>query len=169
MAVACVAAVVFIGLLTAQEPATLGSAAPLPQAAGGRGRGQQPPLPPRVMPKPEELAKIQEKTDQIEKLVGELKAKRAEPVLLNDVEAYAKAGRFLIEYPELFGTQAAINHSFEVLDQGIERADQLMEGKPGWEQGNKRIEAYRSEVDGALQPYGLTFPANYDPSKRTRL
>src|SRR5580658_3473315 len=145
MAVACAVAAVFVRLLPAQPP------------------------PPRVMPKPEELAKIREKTEQIEKLVAELKAKHADPVLLNDVEVYAKAGRFLIEYPELFGTQAAIDHSFEVLDQGIERAHQLMEGKPGWEQGNKRIEAYRSAVDGALQPYGLTFPANYDPSKPTRL
>jgi pimeloyl-ACP methyl ester carboxylesterase len=121
------------------------------------------------MPKPEEVAKIREKTEQIEKLVGDLKAKHADPVLLNDVDVYSKAGRFLMEYPELFGTQAAIDHSFEVLDQGIERAHQLMDGKPGWEQGNKRIEAYRSEIDGALQPYGLTFPANYDPSKPARL
>jgi hypothetical protein len=75
----------------------------------------------------------------------------------------------LLEYPELFGTQAAIDQSFVVLDQGIERAHQLMDGKPQWEQGQKRIEAYRSEIDGALQPYGVTLPANYDPAKPVRL
>ncbi len=153
-AAACAVAAVFIGIMWAQQPAP---------APAGRG------APPRVTAKPEELAKVREKTEQIEKLVAELKAKHADPVLLNDVEVFAKAGRMLLEYPELFGTQAAIDQSFDVLDQGIERAHQLMEGKPGWEQGQKRIEAYRSEIDGALQPYGVTLPANYDPSKPVRL
>jgi pimeloyl-ACP methyl ester carboxylesterase len=167
VAIAGAAALLALAQSPAQQTQTPASQAS--PAAGGRGRGPQTPPPPRVTPKAEELARIREKTEQIEKLAAELKAEHADPVLLNDVEVYAKAGRFLIEYPELFGTQAAIDHSFEVLDQGIERAHQLMEGKPGWEQGNKRIEAYRSEIDGALQPYGLTFPANYDPSKPTRL
>jgi pimeloyl-ACP methyl ester carboxylesterase len=149
-----IASAVFIGIVLAQLPAPQGSA-PLP--------------PPPIVPRPEELARVREKTEQIDKLVGELKAKHADPVLLNDVEVYAKAGRMLLEYPELFGTQAAIDHSFEVLDQGIERAHQLIDGKPQWEPGTKRIEAYRSEIDGALQPYGLTLPVNYDPSKPVRL
>ena len=135
LAATCTAAAVFIGILVAQPPA--------PQTAAGRGRGAQAPTPPAIVPKPEELARVRDKSEQIEKLVSELKAKHADPVLLNDVEVYAKAGRFLIEYPELFGTQAAIDHSFEVLDQGIERAHQLMDGKPQWEQGPKRVEAYR--------------------------
>ena len=82
----CIAATMFIGIMSAQAPA--------PQA-GGRGRGQQGGPPARVMPKPEEIAKIREKTEQIEKLVAELKAKHADANLLNDVEVYAKAGRFL--------------------------------------------------------------------------
>ena len=165
-----VASAVFMGMVLAQTPAPQGSAAPPPPGGAGRaGRGVQPAPPPPIVPKPEELARVREKTEQIEKLVSELKAKHADSVLLNDVEVYAKAGRMLLEYPELFGTQAAIDHSFDVLDQGIERAHQLMDGKPQWEQGTKRIEAYRPEIDGALQPYGLTFPANYDPSKPVRL
>ncbi|MDP9170361.1 MAG: hypothetical protein M3N54_07070 [Acidobacteriota bacterium] len=156
---ACAATVV---LLAAQQ-------SPLsnPPQAAGRGRGAPPA--PRVWPKAEDLAKIGDKSGQIEKLVAELKAKHADPTLLNDVEVYAKAGRMLIEYPELFGTQAAIDHSFEVLDQGIERARQLLAGKPQWDGGQKRIEAYRSEIDGSLEPYGLTMPANYDPAKPVRL
>ncbi len=149
VAATCLAAVAVMGIVLAQPPAR--------------------PQPPPVEPKPEELVKVREKTEQNEALVAGLKAKHADPVLLNDVEVYAKAGRMLLEYPELFGTQAAIDHSFAVLDQGIERAHQLQAGKPEWEQGTKRIEAYRSEIDGALQPYGLTFPANYDPSKPVRL
>jgi hypothetical protein len=147
--------------LAAQQPPAA------PQA--GRGRGAAPAPPPRVTAKPEELAKIREKSEQIEALVKDLRAKHADPALTVDVEVYAKAGRMLLEYPEMFGTQAAIDHSFEVLDQGLERAHQLLDGKPQWDQGPKRIEAYRSEIDGSLEPYGLTFPANYDPAKPATL
>ncbi|MES1257792.1 MAG: hypothetical protein ABUS51_05160 [Acidobacteriota bacterium] len=153
-----VAVAVFAGIILSPVAA---------QQGAGRGPGQQ--VPPPIDPKPEELAQVREKTAQIEKLVGALRAKHADPVLLNDVEVYSKAGRMLLEYPELFGTQAAIDHSFVVLDQGIERALQLQSGKPRWEEGPKRIEAYRSEIDGALQPYGVTLPAHYDPSKPARL
>jgi hypothetical protein len=77
----------------------------------------------------------------------------------------AKAGRMLLEFPELFGTQNAIDHSFLVLDQGIERAKQLQSGQPQWNQGRKQIHAYYSEIDGSVQPYGITLPADYDPAK----
>lgn len=136
-----------------------------PQKKGSKG----PQGPPPVQPKSEELARVREKTEQIESLVAELKAKHADPVLLNDVEVYAKAGRMLLEFPELFGTQPAIDRSFQVLDQGMERARQLLSGKPEWDTGQKRIEAYRSEIDRTVQPYGVTLPANYDPAKLVRL
>src|SRR4051812_4756142 len=70
-------------------------------------RGAQPARPP-VQAKPEELARIKEKTEQIEAIVKELKSKHAKPELLGDVDVYAKAGRMLLEFPEMFGTQAAI-------------------------------------------------------------
>jgi pimeloyl-ACP methyl ester carboxylesterase len=115
------------------------------------------------------LARIKEKTEQIEALARELKRKRADPQMLADVEVYAKAGRMLLEFPELFGTQNAIDHSFVVLDQGIERVKQLQSDLPQWNQGKKQIHAYYSEIDGSVQPYGITLPANYDPAKPTRL
>ena len=75
----------------------------------------------------------------------------------------------LLEFPDMFGTQAAIDHSFTVLDQGIERAKQLQSNQPQWNQGKKQIHAYYSEIDGAVLPYGVTLPENYDPAKPTRL
>src|SRR5437016_5135261 len=132
------------------------------------GRKGAAPLPP-VKPKPEELATIKDKTEQIEALVKDLKAKHANAELLGDVEVYAKAGRMLLEFPDMFGTQASIEHSFAVLDQGIERARQLQSNQPQWNQGKKQIHAYYSEIDGAVLPYGVTLPENYDPTKPTRL
>src|SRR5579862_7554687 len=131
----------------------------LPQQPGGRRA-----VPPPIQPKPEELAKVKEKTEQIEALVKDLKAKHANPELVGDVEIYSKVGRMLLEFPELFGTQNGIDHSFRVLDQGIERAKQ-----PPSNADKKQIHAYYSEIDGSVQPYGITLPANYDPAKPARL
>src|ERR1022692_760333 len=73
---------------------------PAPRA-GGQGRGAAQP----VQAQPEDLAKIKEKTGQIEALVKDLKAKHDKPELVGDVEAYAHAGQMLLEYPEMFGSQ----------------------------------------------------------------
>jgi prolyl oligopeptidase family protein len=135
----------------------------------GRGQTKGTPAPAAITAKPNELATIKEKTGQIEALVNELKARRADPVLLGDVEVYAKAGTMLLEFPDMFGNQAAIEHAFTVLDQGIERARQLQSNQPRWNQGQKQILAYYSEIDGAVLPYGVTLPENYDPARPTRL
>src|SRR4051812_14333270 len=71
-----------------------------------RGRGQGKVTPPPIEAKPEELSRIKEKTAQIEALVEKLKAKRAAPELVTDVEVYAHAGEMLLEYPDMFGSQA---------------------------------------------------------------
>ena len=141
--------------LIAQQPPAPGRA--------GRGRG------PAIQPKPEELNQIKAKSEQIEQLVQALKAKHADAALVGDVEVYAKAGRFLLEFPELFGTQNAIDHSMAVLDQGLERGRQLTDGQSPWNSGNSQVHAYYSEIDGSVQPYHVSFPANYDPGKPTRL
>src|SRR5207244_4970171 len=65
--------------------------------------------------------------------------------------------------------QAAIKHSVQTLDQGAERAKQLQNNQPQWNQDRKQIHAYYSEIDGAVLPYGVTLPQNYDPGKPTRL
>jgi pimeloyl-ACP methyl ester carboxylesterase len=152
----------------AQQTSPASPATPQSQPPG-RAPTKGTPPPPPVNPKPEELAKVKDKTEQIEALVKDLKAKSADPELLGDVEVYAKAGRMLLEFPDMFGTQAAIDHSFLVLDQGIERAQQLVSGKPEWNQGKKQIRAYHSGIDGAVLPYGITLPENYDSTKPARL
>ena len=99
----------------------------------------------------------------------DLKAKHADPDLTGDVEVYAKAGRILLEFPDQFFTQNGIDHALAVLDTGAERAKELATGKPSWTTTRKQIHAYYSAMDGSIQPYGITLPANYDASKPTRL
>jgi pimeloyl-ACP methyl ester carboxylesterase len=139
--------------LLAQQP---------PAGRGGRGA-------PPVQAKAEDLAALKSKSEQIGLLVKELRAKHADAALVGDVEVFAKAGRFLVEFPELFGTQAAIDHSMAVLDQGIGRAKELQAGQAPWTTGKSRTYAYYSEMDGSVQPYHVSLPADYDPNKPTRL
>jgi hypothetical protein len=133
----------------------------LAQQRGGRG--------PAFQAKPEELAQIGEKSQKIEELVQQAKAKRPDPDLVGDVEVFAKAGRFLQEFPELMNNQNAVDHAMVVLDRGIERANQLLAGESPWNSGRKQIHAYYSAMDGSVQPYAVTLPENYDPNKPTRL
>ena len=131
------------------------------QQRGGRG--------PAFQPKPEELAQVGAKSRQIEVLVEQLKAKHADLDLLGDVEVFARAGRFLLEFPDLINSQNAVDHAMVVLDKGIERGNQLLAGTSPWTSGKKQIHAYYSTMDGSLLPYGITLPENYDPSQPARL
>jgi hypothetical protein len=138
----------------------------LAQQRGGRG--------PAFQATPEELAQIGAKSQQIEDLVrqakaGQAKARRLDPDLVGDVEVYAKAGRFLQEFPDLINNQNAVGHAMTVLDRGIERANQLLAGAAPWNTGRKQIHAYYSAIDGSVQPYAVTLPENYDPARPTRL
>ncbi|MDP9170833.1 MAG: hypothetical protein M3N54_09475, partial [Acidobacteriota bacterium] len=152
----CAALVAATAILLAQQPAA-------GRGAGRGGRGGPP-----VQPKPEDLARIKAKTDQIEALVTQLKSKHADADLTGDVEVYAHAGRMLLEFPELVNSQNAIDHSALVLDQGIERGNQLLGGQSPWNSGNSQIHAYYSALDGSVQPYHVSLPANYDATKPTR-
>lgn len=136
---------------------------------GGRGPTKKAATPPPITAKPEELARIKEKTAQIEAVVQALKAQGAKPEWVTDVEVYAHAGRMLLECPDMFTNQGAVERAFTTLDQGLERGRQLQANAPQWNQGKRQIHAYTSEIDGAVLPYGVTLPDNYDPSKPTRL
>lgn len=145
--------------------ALLQAIAQQPPARPGAARVVAPP----ITPKPEELQKVKDKAAAIEKLVRELKSKKTDADLVLDVEVYAKAGNILLEFPDQFFTQNGIDHALAVLDTGVERAKQLLNGQPSWTTGPRQIHAYRSAIDGSIQPYGIRLPATYDASKPTRL
>lgn len=154
-------------LLTAPFISTLGAQTATPAAKSTPAK--KAPTPPPITAKPEELAKIKAKTDQLDALVAALRSSGAKPELVTDVAVYAHAGRMLLEVPDMFTNQGAIDRAFTTLDQGLERAKQLQSGQPQWLQGKRRIHAYTSALDGAVLPYGIALPENYDPAKPTRL
>lgn len=139
------------------------SAQPAPAPMPGPAKG----LPP-IVPKAEELQLIEGKAKELEGLVRALP--KTDAALVTDVEVYAKAGRFLLEFPQTFFTQDGIRQAIAVLDQGLGRARQLQKGSADWATAKgRKIHAYRSALDGSVQPYGLTVPESYDGTKPTRL
>ena len=52
-----------------------------------------------------------------------------------------------------------------LLEQGLERAEQLREGKAPWDAATGLVvRGYVSRIDGSIQPYGLVVPASYQPN-----
>ena len=147
-----------VGILAslAQPPAP----AP-PKALPAKG---QPP----IVPQAEELKLIESKVSEIEAALRALP--KTSPELVPDVEVFAKSGRFLLEFPQTFFTQAGIDQAIAVLEQGLARARQLQKGTADWATGKgRKIHGYRSALDGSVQPYGVTVPDSYDGKTPTRL
>ena len=75
---------------------------------------------------------LQAKLDELDPLVRALKAKRGEDDLMADVEIHAKAGHWLLEFPQDVTVQDDVTFGLKMLDRGIERAKQLQNGQSPW-------------------------------------
>src|SRR6266850_836302 len=119
--------------------------------------------PPGPQPSEEDRKQLQaglnELGKQIEALRKELKDRPALLELLPDVEIFHKAVRFPLEYGEMCDVPKAR----KALDTGMKRAALLREGKAPWA-SEGGVRAYRSWIDGSVQPYMLAVPKNYHPA-----
>ncbi len=118
---------------------------------------------------PEQKVHMEMKVRSIDATVDHLRKRGADPDLLADVDVYAKAGKWLLEFPEDFFTPADVDRAFAVLDTGMERARQLQDGKSPWMEERRRAHGFYSALDGSVQPYGVTLPPSYDGAKPLRL
>src|SRR5215472_2644110 len=122
---------------------------------------QAPPLAPVVTVTPEERQQIEQKAGELEAAIAPLRGKVADD-LLADAEVYYKAARYILRYNEFY-TKAYVAQTLAVLDTGLARARELAADNPSWTKKTGSLcRAYRSRVDGSLQPYALTIPAGYD-------
>src|SRR3954451_9680893 len=96
------------------------------QPPAGRG-GRCPAAPPPEL-SAEQKAQYRSKIDKIDALVKQFRAKKVNSDLIADVDIYAKAGKWLLEFPQGFGNAQGITTYLVVLDQGLERARQLQQG-----------------------------------------
>lgn len=82
--------------------------------------------------------------------------------LYPDVAVYQKAGEFILAHPEEFVKASFVKDTLDVLDKGLARAKELAAGSPAWTKSKGRlVRAYRSTIDGSVQPYGLIIPESY--------
>lgn len=107
---------------------------------------------------------------RLEELKSALRGLNADPALFADVDVYRKAGEWILRYPEEFYAKAYVANAVTVLEHGIARAGELRAGKPAWtSQTGRLVRAYRSRVDGSVQPYALVIPPSYDGKRPVRL
>jgi dienelactone hydrolase len=123
-------------------------------------------------PAPTVLASIQERTDKLGKALATLRQQGIGDPFLADVQVYHKAAMWIVRHGEFYQKEAA-NWTLEVLDRGLLRASQQLRGEAPWLNiaGTTTARAYRSRVDGSVQPYLVTFPADYgkDPRRKWRV
>ena len=82
--------------------------------------------------------------------------------LLPDVLIFHRAVDQALRYREFFDAKE-IPAAKDLLQQGQQRAEQLLAGKAPWtEQTGVIVRGYISRIDQTVQPYGLVIPATYD-------
>lgn len=85
--------------------------------------------------------------------------------LLPDVEIYQRAIRDGLAHREFYPAEKpdqAAKIALQVMDQGIERSEQLLKGNAPWlRQSGLVVRGYRSRIDKTAQPYGLVIPPTY--------
>lgn len=128
--------------------------------------------PPSQPPDAATLQEIQARHGRLRQRVAQLRKQGVNEGLLLDVEIYDKAITWLLRSNEFYDKQTAA-WALDVCDRGLLRGAQLSQGEAPWLQqvGQSIVRAYRSRVDGSLQPFAVTFPADYgkDPRKRWRV
>lgn len=127
---------------------------------------QAPPPAPSVKVPAEELQKLR---DELKPLTAKLGGLQNNP-LLPDVAIYEKAVQNLLKFPEEFYSKDYIRFAHEAIKTGLERADDIANNRVQWPRlAGRVIRAYQSKVDGSFQPYKLTIPPAYNPTKAVRL
>jgi hypothetical protein len=113
-------------------------------------------------------SELQAGADELGTVIDSLRtALRSKPQLLEllpDVQVYHKAVDWALRYNEFY-KPAEFTTAQTLLKQGMERAQQLREGKAPWTTATGLVvRGYMSKIDGSVQPYGLVVPASYQPN-----
>jgi dienelactone hydrolase len=154
------------------KPLRLLCAGAVVAAAVGLARAQD--SAPQATKPPDEttLNAIAVKAAKLGRLVESLRRQGLRDPFLAEVEIYHKAATWIVRHNEFFQPDAGA-WTLDALDRGLLRASQAAQGESPWlqQRGQAVVRAYRSLLDGSVQPYAVTFPADYgkDPRKKWRL
>jgi pimeloyl-ACP methyl ester carboxylesterase len=133
--------------------------------------------PPGIAVPPADAARLNASLAQLDgQLAGLRNQLHGKPALLAelpDVEIYAKAVRYALQYNEFFDPRE-IGVADKLLARAMDSANRLAKGEllgagHRYETRTGRVHAYVSKIDGSLQPYRIVIPPGYDPtSERPR-
>lgn len=150
-----------VGVAFAQVPAP--SDEGIPAAAGAKKAA--PPRSP-VAPKPEDVAKLRAKLDELNATIQSLKDAKFDDDLIVDVEATAWVIHNTLRVPDGFVTDGTLPGLLAAGNDALRRASEIKAGTAAWPKLKGSVKrAYRSQVDGTTQPYTVSIPASYDPAK----
>jgi hypothetical protein len=108
------------------------------------------------------------KLAELQKAVAALKAADVDPLLLADVEVYAKAVDWGLRHNEFYTPDYA-RQGLAGLETGLARAAELTQGEASWDQRpGRKIRGYYSAVEGSVQPYAVGLPADFDAAQERR-
>ncbi len=128
--------------------------------------------PPAAVPTDEERQAIENRVRDLEGKIGVLRRQGIRDPALAELEVYPRAVRMVVRHGEFLNKNypAWIN---EILDRGSLRVRQASRGEFPWQHqtGQPVVRAYRSRVDGSVQPYAVTLPHGYlkAPPRQWRL
>jgi predicted esterase len=124
------------------------------------------------LPDPAALKTIDERSGRLGRSIAELRRLGVPDSILTDIEIYEKAATWAVQHGELRRPEDT-QRALDALDHGLLRTSQQARGDSPWlnQAGFTVIRGYRSRLDGSVQPYAVTFPADYgkDPRRRWRL
>lgn len=118
------------------------------------------------------LKQIIEKTDRLRAAIDALRAARTPDDVLIEVAISLKAAENITRFDEWLAANS-VKWCLTTLDEGLKRAEQVRTGRAAWREvtGQRVVRAYRSQVDGSIQPYAVLLPRDFgrDPKKKWRL
>ncbi len=120
--------------------------------------------PPETFPPDKDTRQtIEARTAKLAAAVRRLRDHQVRDPALADIEVFLEAARWIVKHKEFYGKNAA-GWTVSVLDQGLLRASQQARGETPWLKsplGLTIARAYRSRIDGSVQPFAVTYPHDY--------
>jgi pimeloyl-ACP methyl ester carboxylesterase len=125
--------------------------------------------PPVKSPDESTVNAINAKTAKLDQALAALRMQGVKDPVLAEIEIYHKAATWIVRHNEFYHADAG-SWTLAVLDRGLLRAQQASGGESPWHHqfGWPVVRAYRSRIDGSVQPFAVTFPADYDKDRQKK-
>jgi predicted esterase len=109
-----------------------------------------------------ELKTINERINQLGQRLDDLRKMKVTEPYLAEIEVFHKAAVWAVKHNE-FPRKESVEWTLAILDHGLLRASQQARGEAPWlyQAGLTIPRGYRSQVDGSVQPYAVTYPTDY--------